>query len=429
MEPRQAPSLVAAQMAVMALACLLVFAGIAASCDSDGEDAQPTTVTAGDSDAIPTETPASTAASTPDGTAAAPDGSQPAQEPGATGARGPPVSGELRVTFLDVGQGDATLLQAPDATILIDTGRHDRSDVVPALRALGVDAIDVVAITHGHADHIGQLDRVLAAFPVAEVWMSGTPHTTRTFERALAAIEASNASYEEPRAGQTTTVGSLLVEVLNPARLTFDLHQDSLSMRITYGSVSFLFTGDAEARTEAEIVARHPGQLAAHIYQAGHHGSRTSTTPAFLAAVSPAVAVYSAGAGNQYGHPHPEVVQRLTAAGVEVYGTDAHGSVTVTTDGTTWRVETARAGAPSTAPDPPPPPPPAPSTGGCAPGQVDINTASPSELERIIHIGPARAADIVRLRPFHSVDDLVRVSGIAAVRLQDIKNQGIACVG
>jgi competence protein ComEC len=141
------------------------------------------------------------------------------------------------------------------------------------------------------------------------------------------------------------------------------------------------------------------------------------------------VAVYSAGAGNQYGHPHPEVIERLRAAGVEIYGTDVHGSVTVTTDGTTWRVQTARAAAPATAPDPPPPPPPAPSTGGCAPGQVDINTASPSELERIIHIGPARAADIVRLRPFHSVDDLVRVSGIAAVRLQDIKAQGVACVG
>jgi competence protein ComEC len=141
------------------------------------------------------------------------------------------------------------------------------------------------------------------------------------------------------------------------------------------------------------------------------------------------VAVYSAGAGNQYGHPHPEVIERLRAAGVEIYGTDVHGSVTVTTDGTTWRVQTARAAAPATAPDPPPPPPPAPSSGGCAPGQVDINIASPSELERIIHIGPARAADIVRLRPFGSVDDLVRVSGIAAVRLQDIKAQGIACVG
>ncbi|MDP9071338.1 MAG: MBL fold metallo-hydrolase, partial [Actinomycetota bacterium] len=127
-----------------------------------------------------------------------------------------PPAGELAVHFLDVGQGDATVVVAPDATMLIDTGRQDGGDVVAALQDLGVSRIDVVAITHPHADHIGQLDDVLGAVDVDEVWMSGTVSTSQTFEEAISAVEASDAAYEEPRAGAHTTVGSLAVDVVHP---------------------------------------------------------------------------------------------------------------------------------------------------------------------------------------------------------------------
>jgi competence protein ComEC len=342
-----------------------------------------------------------------------------------------PAAGELRVHFLDVGQGDATVVVAPDATMLIDTGRHDSDDVVAALDSLAVAHLDVVAITHPHADHIGQLDEVLANVTVDEVWMSGTPATTQTFEAAIAAVEASDVAYEEPRAGDTTTVGSLLVEIVHPRQLTGEAHPDSLAMRVTYGSVSFLFTGDAELASEDEMLARSPEALAATVYQLGHHGSATSTSPGFLAAVAPEVGVYSAGAGNSYGHPDPDVLARLAGAGVEVYGTDVHGTITVATNGHTYAVTTARAGeAPPAPPAPAPAPTAAPAdaaTASCQPGQVDVNSAGVDELERITRIGPSLAEQMVALRPFSDLGDLTRVDGIAEATVETIRQEGLAC--
>jgi competence protein ComEC len=265
---------------------------------------------------------------------------------GGPAAPAPPHADQLAVHFLDVGQGDATLLIAPDAAVLIDTGRHDADDVVGHLRRLGVSRLDVVAVTHPHADHLGQFDRVLDTFDVAEVWWSGATHTTRTFERALDALERSGAAYEEPRAGDRTAVGSLEVAVLHPTELTGDLHGDSLVLRVSFGEVAILFTGDAEAEVEDLLVDRLGAQLRSTVYQVGHHGSTTSSTPAFLDAVAPEVAVYSAGAGNAYGHPHDEVVRRLVDAGVTTYGTDVHGTVTLTTDGTDSEIRTEHAEAP-----------------------------------------------------------------------------------
>jgi competence protein ComEC len=339
-----------------------------------------------------------------------------------------PAAGELRVHFLDVGQGDATVVVAPDATMLIDTGRHDSDDVVAALDSLAVAHLDVVAITHPHADHIGQLDEVLVNVTVDEVWMSGTPATTQTFDEAIAAVEASGVAYEEPRAGDTTTVGSLLVEIVHPRQLTGEAHPDSLAMRVTYGSVSFLFTGDAELASEAEMLTRSPEAVAATVYQLGHHGSATSTSPAFLAAVAPEVGVYSAGEDNPYGHPDPDVLARLAGAGVEVYGTNVHGTVTVATDGHTYAVTTARA---AEAPPAPPAPTAAPAgadTASCQPGQVDVNSAGVGELERITRIGPSLAEQMVALRPFSGLEDLTRVDGIAEATVEAIRQEELACV-
>jgi beta-lactamase superfamily II metal-dependent hydrolase len=248
------------------------------------------------------------------------------------------------VHFLDVGQGDATLLIHPDVTVLIDTGRFDRRDVAPLLRARGVTRIDLLVVTHPHADHIGQFDLVMSAFDVTEVWWSGSSSTSATFGRALAALEASDARYEEPRAGATTRVGPLTIDVLAPGSgdsLT-DLNNASVALRITYGSFALVTTGDAEAPSEARMLARVADRLPAQVLRLGHHGSSTSTTAAFLAAVAPQVAVYSAGAGNQYGHPHTETVERVAAAGLPLYGTAVHGTVTLISDGVTFEVRTER---------------------------------------------------------------------------------------
>ena len=256
-----------------------------------------------------------------------------------------PVTGaELVARVLDVGQGDATLLTHPEVTVLIDTGRFDRSDVVPLLRDLGVSRLDLLIVSHPHADHIGQFDRVMAAFDVDEVWWSGATTTTRTFERAVAALEASDARYEEPRAGQTTTVGPLGIEILHPAAgdSLRDLNDSSLALRITYGAFRLVTTGDVERAGEARMLARFPNLLTADVLRLGHHGSSTSNTPGLITAVAPSVAIFSAGVDNRYGHPHDEVVARVVSAGIALYGTATNGTVAIVTDGVTFDVRTQR---------------------------------------------------------------------------------------
>jgi competence protein ComEC len=337
-------------------------------------------------------------------------------------------TGELKVHYIDVGQGDATLLQGPDFTILIDAGRHNRNDVVPYLQNQGIEIIDLLIATHPHADHIGQMDKVMENFSVKEVWMSGDEHTSKTFERVIDAILASSADYHEPRAGEVHKFGSAILEVINPDRLTGEFHEGSVSVRVIYGDLKLLFTGDAEDHTEQDILNRDH-DVKADIFQLGHHGSRTSNSLSFFEVVQPQVAIYSAGDGNSYGHPHQEVVNRINNIGLSLYGTDFHGTIVVTTDGKTYDVTTQKSGEISvnehkeesserqetkeenTSHD-------------C----VDINTAFKSELTEIIHIGDKRAEQLIRLRPFHSVNDLTRISGIGDGRLADIKEQGIACV-
>lgn len=245
----------------------------------------------------------------------------------------------MYVYFLDVGQGDATLLRGPDFTILVDTGDHRRNDVVPYLKELGVTEIDLLVGTHPHADHIGQFDKVLDNFPVKEVWMDGNSHTTRTFERAIDAIARSNANYYEPRAGEVFQFGSLLIEVYNPDSLTGKFHDDCIALKAIYKDFSVFLTGDIEKPIELKMIDNNY-PLRATILQLGHHGSRTSSSAEFLKAVKPDVAIYSAGVNNDYGHPHREVMDLLEDLNIPVYGTDVHGTIAVYTDGKSYEIKT-----------------------------------------------------------------------------------------
>lgn len=248
---------------------------------------------------------------------------------------------ELIVHYIDVGQGDATLLQGPDFTVLIDTGRHDQNEVVPYLQQVKIEAIDLLIGTHPHADHIGQIPQVLQAFPVYEVWMSGDDHTSKTFERAIDAILRSDANYVEPRRGETYEIGSLTIEVLHPEDIDGNLNEGSIAARFIYGNIVFLFTGDAERRSELEML-KEVKNLKAHIFHLGHHGSSTSNTPEFLDAIQPETVIYSAGIDNDYGHPHDEVIEELQNRKIPIYGTDQHGTILVITDGLNYRIETER---------------------------------------------------------------------------------------
>lgn len=356
-------------------------------------------------------------------------------------ANPPPPAGELSVHYIDVDQGDSTLLLGPDFTILIDAGRHDGDEVVPYLKSVGVTEIDLVVGTHPHSDHIGQMDKVIQNFNVKEAWMSGDTHTSAVFERTIDAVLANDIAYHEPKAGETFLVGSSVIEVIHPKELTGDLNNDSISMRITYGDISFLFTGDAEKESEQAMVERGHN-LKAQIFQLGHHGSSTSNTlQPFLDAVQPEVGIYSAGKDNSYGHPHDEIVDLFNALNVPLYGTDVHGNIIVTTDGKTYDIKTNKSGNVAANPNPvavqekpkivekpkEEPTPPA-SSDGCGPSQVNINTASLEEIKKIKHIDEKRGQELINLRPFSSVDGLSRINGIAAGRLKDIKAEGIACI-
>lgn len=248
------------------------------------------------------------------------------------------INDQLKVHFIDVGQGDATLLMGPDFTVLVDAGRHDRNDVVPYLKEQNVQKIDLLIGTHPHADHIGQFPKILKNFLVNEVWLSGDLHTSRTFERAIDAILATSAKYHEPRANETFMVGSLKLDILHPSELTGDLNNGSITFRAIFREINFMFTGDAEFDAELEIV-KSGQNLKSHILQIGHHGSKTSSSSQFLSKVSPEIAVYSAGLGNGYGHPHPEIIDKMDSLNIKMYGTDRNGTVILTTDGKTYNIE------------------------------------------------------------------------------------------
>ena len=253
-------------------------------------------------------------------------------------------SRDLTVHFINIGQGAATLLQGPDFTILIDAGRPDGDEVVPYLEKQRITSLDLLVGTHPRADHIGQMSQVLEAFPVREVWMSGGKITTRTFERALDAIEASKAGYHEPRAGEIFVFGSAQIQVMSPGSITGHLNNDSVVLLVRFRDVVFLFPGDAEGEAEA-LLAQDPS-IRSQVLQLGHHGSSTSSSALFLSGVRPDYAVYSASADNPYGYPHEATLQNLAALGVRVFGTDVHGTVRIVTEGTTIRVETERQGEP-----------------------------------------------------------------------------------
>jgi competence protein ComEC len=261
-----------------------------------------------------------------------------------------PTGGQvLTVMFLDIGQGDATLIRSPGGrTMLIDGGNaaSDADNVIlPALQAWGGDRLDVMVITHPDQDHIGGLPRVIEAVPVGQVVLTGQVHTTQTYERLLAAIRDKKLPAVRARGGVSLDFDpALTTSILGPTDALVasdDTNNASIVIRMTYDAVTFLFIGDAE-ETEEAVILNSGADVHAQILKVGHHGSRNSTSPDWLQAVSPQVGIISVGENNRYGHPQPEVLQWLSQFGVKVYRTDQQGTITVTTDGTTYEVSTER---------------------------------------------------------------------------------------
>jgi competence protein ComEC len=312
------------------------------------------------------------------------------QKPTAAPARPLPAlpDGQLRVHFIDVGQGDSILVQTPDNhTLLIDGGNRG-SGALAYLQAQGITSIDVMVATHPHADHIGGLVDVLRALPVRAVWTSGASHTTGTFEDFLDAIADARVPYHEAKRGDQIAVGELAAVALLSQSSARELNDTSLVLRLQLGQVAFLFTGDAERPSEERLLREQANQLPATVLKVGHHGSATSSSPAFLAAVHPQLAVYSAGRGNSYGHPHDQTIAQLETVGAQIYGTDQLGTIVIATDGSTLQVFPERGEVADVALTPiPTPAEPSP-----APASPTPAPTSPPAARPTLPPPPARAA-------------------------------------
>jgi beta-lactamase superfamily II metal-dependent hydrolase len=260
----------------------------------------------------------------------------------------PLAPNEIRVHCIDVGQGDAILIQSAQNAVLIDGGdAKAQTALVGYLRAAGVTDIDYVLATHPHSDHIGGLPRTVREFNVKGVIMPDAVHTSATFEKLIAAIEKKGIGITVPKAGDSFAAGLIRFTVLAPGRKFKELNNMSVAVRVVHGETAFLFTGDAEKQSEHEML-KSSQPLRADVLKAGHHGSRSSTTAEFLDAVRPRAVVISCGKGNSYGHPHAETMEKLREKGrnIKLFRTDEDGTVVISTDGRTVTLPDKGKGAP-----------------------------------------------------------------------------------
>jgi competence protein ComEC len=193
----------------------------------------------------------------------------------------------------------------------------------------------VVVGTHPHEDHIGGLDTVISNFGVEKIYMPKASSNTRTFEDVLLAIQDKGLKVTTPDPGSSFSLGQAEFTILAPNSGSYsDENNYSIVLKMVYGNTSFLFTGDAEEIPEKEMLSAGY-DLDADVLKVGHHGSSYSTSDKFLTSVSPKYSIISVGTGNQYGHPAQSTLDKLTAAGVEIYRTDESGTIIATTDGST----------------------------------------------------------------------------------------------
>ena len=364
------------------------------------------------------------------GTGTTPSSNQPQQEgrttEQATASPSETLQGnaEMKVHFINVGQGDSILIQTPEGkTLLVDGGKKAAGEkVVAYLKKSGVTTIDRLVATHPDADHIGGLLDVLNEFKVKKVIDSGKDHTSETYIDYLKLVDQKDIPFHIAKTGETVALDpSVNIKVLNSGDTapTDENNDASVVLKITYNQFSVLLTGDAPIDVEKQMMQND--DVSATVLKPGHHGSETSSSMAFLQAVKPKVAVLSYGENN-YGHPNAAVVERLRKVGAKVYSTEASGDIVISTDGKSYSVNAKPWNGKgvedaSTI-----------STDGSTDKsdiKININKAGSEELQSINGIGPALAEHILDYRKTHgafkNVDALDQVEGIGPATLEKIK--------
>lgn len=286
--------------------------------------------------------PASEEAATQAGNAGGGQDSGRAGAAQATGNTGIAQAGTLTVTWLDVGQGDAAVIQCGGQSMLIDGGKPEKSSYIYAwLQQHGLRYLDVIVATHVDADHIGGLSGALNYASVGTAYCPETTGTTETFQSFVKYLAQRGKQITVPTAGETFALGGAQIQILGPLHRAEDSNDNSIVLKVSFGATSFLFTGDAE-RAEEQDLLNSGVNLQSTVLKVGHHGSDTSTSYPFLRAVAPQYAVISVGAGNSYGHPTEAVLSRLRDAGVTTFRTDMQGEITAVSDGQTINFSTAK---------------------------------------------------------------------------------------
>lgn len=257
--------------------------------------------------------------------------------------------GIAEIHFIDIGQGDATMIMADSRVMLIDTGERDSDNVlIDYLQAHGVTKLDYLVITHFDSDHFGEAEEILNTFEIVNVMIPEQVKDTNMYESFISALDENediNVIFANDYVGDSLGMGQLNMDILAPLKNNYkDSNDYSITMVARWGNIKFLLSGDAEKEAEEDIVERYTRlQLDCDVFKAGHHGSRTSSSQELLDKANPKYIVISCGEDNKYGHPHSEAMDRFEAIeGAEIYRTDEQGSIVFSTDGVTLTVKTEK---------------------------------------------------------------------------------------